>query len=73
MDKEKFKKEIGFKIKIERMRQKISQEKLAEMVDCSLSYIGFVERGEMSLSLYNFIKISSALKLDINEFLKEFV
>ena len=55
------------------MRQKISQEKLAEMVDCSLSYIGFVERGEMSLSLYNFIKISSVLKLDVQEFLKEFI
>ena len=73
MDKENFKKEIGFKIKIERMRQKISQEKLAVMVDCSLSYIGFVERGEMSLSLYNFIKISSVLKLDVQEFLKEFI
>lgn len=73
MDKENFKKEIGFKIKIERMKQKISQEKLAEMVDCSLSYIGFVERGEMSLSLYNFIKISSVLKLDVQEFLKEFI
>ncbi len=73
MDKDKFKKELGFKIKVERMRQKLSQEKLAEMVDCSLSYIGFVERGEMSLSLFNFLKIASALNLDINEFVKEFV
>lgn len=73
MEKDEFKKEIGFKIKVARMRQKISQEKLAEMADCSLSYIGFVERGEMSLSLYNFVKISSVLNLDINEFLKEFV
>lgn len=73
MEKDEFKKEIGFKIKVARMRQKISQEKLAEMADCSLSYIGFVERGEMSLSLYNFVKISSVLHLDINEFLKEFV
>ena len=71
MDKDKFKKELGFKIKVERMRQKLSQEKLAEMVDCS--YIGFVERGEMSLSLFNFLKIASALNLDINEFVKEFV
>ncbi len=69
MDKDSFKKEIGFKIKVERMRRKISQEKLAEMADCSLSYIGFVERGEMSLSLYNFYKISKALKLDLQEFL----
>ncbi len=73
MDKDKFKKEIGFKIKVERMRQKLSQEKLAEMSDCSLSYIGFVERGEMSLSLYNFVKISSVLNLDLNEFLCEFI
>ena len=73
MDKDSFKKEIGFKIKVERMRKKISQEKLAEMADCSLSYIGFVERGEMSLSLYNFVKISSVLGLNIDEFLKEFV
>ena len=73
MEKSEFKKEIGFKIKVARMRQKISQEKLAEMADCSLSYIGFIERGEMSLSLDNFVKISSVLHLDINDFLKEFI
>ena len=73
MEKSEFKKEIGFKIKVARMRQKISQEKLAEMADCSLSYIGFIGRGEMSLSLYNFVKISSVLHLDINDFLKEFI
>ena len=73
MEKSEFKKEIGFKIKVARMRQKISQEKLAEMADCSLSYIGFIERGEMSLSLYNFVKISSVLHLDKNDFLKEFI
>jgi transcriptional regulator with XRE-family HTH domain len=71
MDKDSFKNEIGFKIKVERMRRKISQEKLAEMADCSLSYIGFVERGEMSLSLYNFIKITKALSLDITTFLND--
>lgn len=73
MKKSEFIKEIGFKIKIERMRQKISQEQLAEMADCSLSYIGFVERGEMSLSLYNFVRIAQALKLPIDKFLCEFI
>jgi transcriptional regulator with XRE-family HTH domain len=71
MDKDSFKNEIGFKIKVERMRRKISQEKLAEMADCSLSYIGFVERGEMSLSLYNFVKIARALNLDATTFLSD--
>ena len=72
MLKDEFLKELGFAIKMKRMRQKISQEKLAELSDCSLSYIGFVERGEKSISLYNFLKIASALELDTGEFLKEF-
>ncbi len=71
MEKEKFTKELGFAIKIKRMRMKISQEKLAELADCSLSYIGFIERGEKSISLYNFVKIAKVLELDINKFLKE--
>lgn len=69
MDKEKFLKELGFAIKIERMRKKMSQEKLAELADCSMSYIGFVERGEKSVSLYNFLKIASILDLNLSEFL----
>ncbi len=71
MEKEIFTKELGFAIKIKRMRMKISQEKLAELADCSLSYIGFIERGEKSISLYNFVKIAKVLELDINKFLKE--
>lgn len=73
MLKEEFLKELGFAIKMKRMRQKISQEKLAELSDCSLSYIGFVERGEKSLSLYNFLKIASVLQLDVGSFLSDFV
>ena len=72
MNKEDFLRDIGFAIKVERMRQKISQEKLAEMSDCSLSYIGFIERGEKSFSLYNFIKIANALNLDYSVFLDKY-
>lgn len=67
MLKEEFLKELGFSIKIKRMRLKISQEKLAELTDCSTSYIGFIERGEKSISLFNFLKIASVLELDIRE------
>ena len=72
MQKDEFLQELGFAIKMNRMRQKISQEKLAEMCDCSLSYIGFIERGEKGISLYNFLKIASALNLDLGEFLQDF-
>lgn len=71
MQKDDFLKELGFAIKMKRMRQKISQEKLAELADCSLSYIGFVERGEKSISLYNFLKVAAALDLEVGDFLKE--
>lgn len=73
MQKEEFLKELGFALKIKRMRQKISQEKLAELADCSLSYVGFVERGEKSISLYNFLKIANVLNLDLGNFLHDFV
>lgn len=64
MKKTEFLKEVGFNIKIERMRQKMSQEKLAELSDCSMSYVGFIERGEKSLSLYHFINIAKALGVE---------
>lgn len=72
MNKADFLKDLGFSIKIERLKQKISQEKLAELSDCSMSYIGFVERGEKSISLYNFLKIASVLKLDVGKFLSQY-
>ena len=73
MQKDDFLKELGFAIKMKRMRQKISQEKLAELADCSLSYIGFVERGEKSISLYNFLNVAAALDLEVGDFLKKFL
>ena len=68
MIKDEFLKELGLQIKMQRLRQKISQEKLAELSDCSMSYIGFVERGEKSISLYNFLKIANVLNLNLNDF-----
>lgn len=68
MIKDEFLKELGLQIKMQRLRQKISQEKLAELSDCSMSYIGFVERGEKSISLYNFLKIAKVLNLNLNDF-----
>ena len=72
MLKDEFLKELGLQIKMQRLRQKISQEKLAELSDCSMSYIGFVERGEKSISVYNFLKIAKVLNIDLNDFFRWF-
>lgn len=72
MNKIEFLQDLGFAIKVARLRQKLSQERLAELSDCSMSYIGFVERGEKSISLYNFLKIANVLNLDLGKFLGDY-
>ena len=68
MNKIEFLQDLGFAIKVARLRQKMSQERLAELSDCSMSYIGFVE----SISLYNFLKIANVLNLDLSKFLGDY-
>lgn len=43
--------QIGVKIKEERLKRHLTQEKLAEMVDVTPAFVGHSERGERSLSV----------------------
>ena len=67
MQKNKFLKNLGLYIKMERLRQDISQEQLAENCDCGLSLIGTLERGEKTISFYNLYKIAKCLNIDFNK------
>lgn len=67
MQKEVFMNNLGLYIKMERIRQKMSQEQLAGLADCGLSQIGTLERGEKSISFYNLYKIARVLNLDFNK------
>lgn len=71
MSKEKFLQEFGLNLKIERVRNKLTQEKLAELVDCSTPFIGYIERGIKSVTIYQFLKIAKVLNLDLNKFFKD--
>lgn len=55
--------EIGSRIKAERKRQGISQERLAEMISVSPHYIYEIERGIKAMSLETLINITRALKM----------
>lgn len=70
MQKNKFLKNLGLYIKMERIRQNISQEQLADNCDCGLSLIGTLERGEKTISFFNLYKIAKYLNLDFNKIIK---
>jgi len=58
---------IGRKIRVERVKQGLSQKKLAEMSGLHRTYIGMVERGEKNITLLNYVKIASALNVPLHE------
>ena len=58
---------LGIKIKIERQKAKISQEKLAELSNLNRNFIGMIERGETNVTIKNVENIANALKLPIQE------
>ena len=58
-------KELGKRIRAERRRQDLTQEKLAEMADISDSFMGHIERGGRTLSIETLAKLANALNLSI--------
>lgn len=58
---------LGLKIRVERQKKRISQEKLAELADLNRNFIGMIERGETNVTVKNLENIANALKLDIKE------
>ena len=62
--KESIKFKFGRNVKIERIRKNITQEKFAEMIDMSLSYISKLEQGLTSPTAIAFIKYWNAIRKD---------
>ena len=58
---------LGLKIRIERQKQKLSQEKLAEKSKINRNFIGMIERGETNVTVKNLENIANAMGLPIQE------
>lgn len=58
--------EIGKRIKIKRKEQKLTQEKLSEIIDVSPSYVSEIERGSSIASLATITKIAETLDLSLD-------
>ena len=57
--------ELGKRIRTERRRQDLTQEKLAEMAEISESFMGHIERGGRTLSIETLAKLATALNISI--------
>lgn len=64
-------KTLGYNIKIIRIKEDVSQEKLAELVGVSNDTISNIENGNHKTSVLTVIDIARALNVDINEFIKD--
>lgn len=64
-------KNFGKKIKIERIRNEISQEELAELVGVSTRSISLIENGRQHPKFFLVAEIAKKLNIDINFLLEK--
>ena len=65
MDDKELLSRIAFNIKIERTIKRLTQAKLAELIDVHEKYIGTIEAGKQNITLKTLNKIANALDIDI--------
>ena len=57
---------VSDNIRLARLQRRISQEKLAEMVDISTKYLNMIENRKANPTIVIVIKICGALDIDLN-------
>lgn len=62
---------FGDRVREERIKLHLSQEKLAEKANVHRTYIGMIERAEKNITLKNIEKISKALGVPICSLFKD--
>lgn len=62
---------IGDAVRFHRNEARLTQEKLAELVELNPKYIGEVERGEKIISIEALLRIAIAVKVPMREFFKD--
>ena len=60
-------KKFGAKLAYVRKSRKLSQMKLAEVVDMNFNYIGQIERGEANVTIHTMKILADALNVEMKE------
>ena len=69
-NKSKFIEDLALKIKLERIKRNLSQEKLGELANISRLTIGYIERGESEPSIVKVSQIADALNMKLCDLVK---
>lgn len=64
---------LGKRIREERKRRNLTQEQLAEKLDVTTTYIGFVERGERCITLDKLTTLANILGVSVDYLLMDSV
>lgn len=62
---------LGRRIREERLRIGLTQEQIAEKINVSTTYIGFIERGERSVTLEKLVLLAECFQLPIDALLHD--
>ena len=66
-------KKLGGRIREERIKLNLTQNRLAECIDVSDTYIGQIERGERGLTLGTLIRLAGYFGVSVDFLLKEYL
>lgn len=64
---------LGKRIRDERIRTGLTQEKTAECINVSTAYIGLVERGERSITLEKIILLAECFHVTVDYLLQDYL
>jgi transcriptional regulator with XRE-family HTH domain len=70
--KKKILKDFGIRVREERLKRGLSQEKLASLAGVHRTYIGMIERAEKNITLENIERITKALGIHLEDIFKKF-
>lgn len=69
MDKESILQKISENIRIERLKKRYSQEKLAEMAGITQKYLNLIENKKANPSIVVIVNLCNSLEIDLNSIL----
>ena len=68
---EKLRKKLAHNLKVERAKNDLTQEQLAELSNVSTKHVTKIENGKVTPSVYIVYKFAKALKTTIDDLLKD--